>query len=65
EERSMGSGADALAIAIVEGSTSGVQGSRFGVGIHRNTTTASVMALISLARRLEVSLPEPADTKPN
>lgn len=63
EERSMGTGADALAIAIVEGSTSAIQGSRFGVGIHRNTTTASVMALISLARRLEVTLPEPADAK--
>ena len=51
EERSMGSGADAQALAIVEGSCQGVPGSRFGAGQHANTVTASILAVLSLAGR--------------
>lgn len=51
EERSMGEGADAAAMCIVEVATEGVAGSRFGAGMHRNTVTASVRAIISAANR--------------
>ncbi|GKW48638.1 2-isopropylmalate synthase [Halomonas sp. NCCP-2165] len=52
EERSLGKGADAPALAIVEGSRPGVAGSRFGVGCHPNLVTASVQAVLSVAARL-------------
>jgi len=51
EERSMGEGADAAAMCIVEVAMEGVAGSRFGAGMHRNTVTASVRAIISAANR--------------
>ncbi len=51
EERSMGEGADAVAMCIVEVAMDGVAGSRFGAGMHRNTVTASVQAIISAANR--------------
>ncbi|MDD3354188.1 2-isopropylmalate synthase [Zoogloea sp.] len=51
EERSMGKGADAAAMCIVEVALEGVAGSRFGAGMHRNTVTASVRAIISAANR--------------
>lgn len=51
EERSLGAGADAVALAIVEVSTPGVPGSRFGVGRHENSATASVLAVLSAAAR--------------
>lgn len=51
EERSMGEGADAAAMCIVEVAMDGVAGSRFGAGMHRNTVTASVQAIISAANR--------------
>ena len=47
----MGSGADAQALAIVEGSCQGGPGSRFGAGQHANTVTASILAVLSLASR--------------
>ncbi|MCK6392886.1 2-isopropylmalate synthase [Zoogloea sp.] len=51
EERSMGEGADAAAMCIVEVAMEGMAGSRFGAGMHRNTVTASVQAIISAANR--------------
>jgi len=51
EERSLGAGADAMALAIVEAAWPGVPGSRFGVGWHANITTASVLAVLSAAAR--------------
>lgn len=51
EERSLGTGADAMAVAIVEAALPGVPGSRFGVGLHTNIVTASVLAVLSVAAR--------------
>ena len=53
EERSLGQGADAQAIAIVEAALPGVPGSRFGVGKHANIITASVLAVVNAAARFE------------
>ena len=67
EERSMGEGADAAAVAIIEVAMDGVAGSCFGAGMHRNTVTASVRAIISAANRMRgrqaeaASQAEPAD----
>ena len=52
EERSVGSGADAQALAMIEASCEGKPGARFGAGLHANIVTASLMSLISGARRL-------------
>jgi len=52
EERSMGEGADAAAMCLVEVAMDGVAGSCFGAGMHRNTVTASVRALVSAANRI-------------
>ena len=54
EERSMGEGADAAAMCIVEVAMDGMAGSRFGAGMHRNTVTASVRAIICAANRAGV-----------
>ena len=54
EERSLGSGADAEALAIVEAAIPGVPGSRFGVGRHLNIVTASVLAVLSAAARFSM-----------
>jgi 2-isopropylmalate synthase len=54
EERSVGSGADAQALAMIEASCEGKPGARFGAGLHANIVTASLMSLISGARRLGV-----------
>lgn len=51
EERSLGAGADASAVAIVEIAWPGVAGSRFGVGMHPNIITASVLAVLSAVTR--------------
>lgn len=51
EERSLGAGSDAAALAIVEAAIPGVPGSRFGVGQHSNIVTASVLAVLSAATR--------------
>jgi 2-isopropylmalate synthase len=51
EERSLGAGADAVALAIVEAAWPGVPGSRFGVGRHPNIATASILAVLSAAAR--------------
>jgi hypothetical protein len=55
EERFPGRGADASALAIVEAARTGVAGRRFGVGIHENIVTASVLAVLSAAARLGVT----------
>lgn len=47
EERSTGSGANATAVAYVEMSAAGMSGATFGVGMHPNIITASVLAVIS------------------
>jgi 2-isopropylmalate synthase len=51
EERAIGSGANAKAMAIVELATDQLSGTYFGVGHHSNIVTASLMALISGVRR--------------
>lgn len=60
EERSLGAGADATALAIVEAVMPGVPGSRFGVGRHANIVTASVLAVLSAAARFS-TMDEAAD----
>jgi 2-isopropylmalate synthase len=52
EERSVGSGADAKALAMIEASCDGKPGARYGAGLHANIVTASLMSLVSGARRL-------------
>ncbi|VEI69805.1 2-isopropylmalate synthase [Serratia rubidaea] len=60
EERSLGAGSDATALAIVEAVMPGVPGSRFGVGRHANIVTASVLAVLSAAARFS-TVDEAAD----
>src|SRR5690349_12851839 len=55
EERALRAGADASALAIVEAARDGVTGIRYGAGRHANIATASVLAVLSAARRLGVS----------
>ncbi len=52
EERSLGQGANAKAIAIIELVDKSRQVSTFGVGIHDNITTASVQAIVACVNRL-------------
>ena len=52
EERSMGEGADAVAMAIVEVAMPGVAGTCFGAAMHRNTVTASVRAVVAAVNRI-------------
>lgn len=47
EERSLGSGAGASALAVLELSLEGKPGSRFGVGKHTNLATASIFAVLN------------------
>jgi len=51
EERSLGGGADAPALAVVEAAWPGVAGSRHGAGLHPNIVTASVQAVLGAASR--------------
>ena len=55
EERALRAGADASALAIVEAARDGVSGIRYGAGRHNNIATASVLAVLSAARRLGVT----------
>jgi 2-isopropylmalate synthase len=55
EERSVGSGADAKALAMIEASCDGKPGARYGAGLHANIVTASLMSLVSGVRRLGLS----------
>ena len=52
EERSVGAGAAAKALAIVEATADGV--TRFGVGLNANIVTASLLAVASSAARLGI-----------
>jgi len=52
EERAMGTGADANALAIIEAAINDKPSIRFGVGVSRNIVTASILAVISAANRL-------------
>ncbi|MDE2263284.1 MAG: hypothetical protein KGL45_12220 [Gammaproteobacteria bacterium] len=61
EERSLGRGADASALAIVEAARTGVAGTRCGVGVHANIVTASVLAVLSAAARLGVTAADLVD----
>jgi 2-isopropylmalate synthase len=47
EERAIGDGADAAAVAFAEFVIDGLPGSTFGAGMHRNIVTASVLAILS------------------
>lgn len=53
EERSIGSGAQAQAWAIVEAASPGVAGTRFGAARHVNIVTASILAVLSAANHLQ------------
>lgn len=52
EERSLAQGSDAAAIAYVELAGEDIQGSLYGVGIHSNIVTASLLAVLSGINRL-------------
>ncbi|MFT3813117.1 MAG: 2-isopropylmalate synthase [Acidovorax sp.] len=52
EERAIGAGSDARALAIVEAGLTGQPGAAFGVGMHHNIVTASIQAVVSAANRL-------------
>lgn len=52
EERNLGQGNDAEAVALIELSTDVLSGSYFGVGIHSNSTTASILAVLSALARI-------------
>jgi 2-isopropylmalate synthase len=51
EERSVGVGADSRAAAFVELAVEGGAGPRFGVGLHTNIVTASILAVIAAMNR--------------
>jgi 2-isopropylmalate synthase len=56
EEKSLGSGADASAIAIIECHNSLKNETKFGVGKHSDITTASLLALVNVSNRFNLSL---------
>ncbi|ROR04049.1 2-isopropylmalate synthase [Delftia acidovorans] len=58
EERSLGQGAGAMALAIVEAALPSVAGTRFGAGRHANIVTASILAVLHAAGRLVAAQPE-------
>ena len=51
EERSLGKGSNAKAITFLEMAIEGVPGTHYGVGIHDNFVTASILAVISGVNR--------------
>ena len=52
EAHPIGAGTDARTVAFVEAARDGVAGTRFGVGIDRDPTAASLRALVCAAERL-------------
>jgi 2-isopropylmalate synthase len=52
EERSIGSGAHAKALALIELQVKGTGKSAFGAGVHDNIVTASIEAIIACTNRL-------------
>lgn len=53
EERNLSQGNDAEAITIIELSVTDLPGSYFGVGIHTNSTTAAILAILSGLARID------------
>ena len=53
EERSLHQGSDAEAVAYVELAGDFIQGALYGVGIHVNTVTASLLAILSAMNRID------------
>jgi len=53
EERSLGGGAGAQALAMIEVAWPGVPGSRFGAGSHGNIVVASIQALLVAVARFD------------
>ena len=51
EEQSLGKGSDAKAITFIEMAINGASGATYGVGIHDNFVTASILAVISGVNR--------------
>jgi 2-isopropylmalate synthase len=51
EERSLGGGADAQALALVEVAWPGEAGTRFGAGCHANIVSASIQAVLCAVSR--------------
>jgi 2-isopropylmalate synthase len=60
EERALGEGSDARAVAFAEITANDVPGTVFGVGIHENIVTASVLAVMSGINRICARMPEAA-----
>jgi 2-isopropylmalate synthase len=52
EERSLGSGSDAKAVAFMEAQIPGSGEALFGIGIHADIVTASLRAVVSAANRI-------------
>lgn len=52
EEHAISAGSDARALAVVEADGAGGRSARFGVGLHENTVTASLMAVVNAANRV-------------
>ena len=59
EEHSLGKGADARAVAYVEMTVPGRPGATFGVGVHGNIITASVLAVVSGINRSQAGAAAP------
>lgn len=57
EERAMGKGADAIAIAFAEMENDVVPGTTFGVGMDRNILTASIRAVVTGINRIFARMP--------
>lgn len=53
EERNLSQGNDAEAIAMIELSIAEIAGTYFGVGIHTNSTTAAIFAVLSALARMD------------
>ncbi len=52
EERAIGNGSDARAVAYVELGKAGMNGACYGVGVHANIVTASILAIVSGVNRV-------------
>ena len=63
EERALGLGANARAVAMVEAAMEGTSATTFGVGIDPNIVTASVRAIVSAANRLLARLDDAERTQ--
>ena len=63
EQHSLGSGAQAMSMAIVEAAHPRATGTRFGVGIHQSIATASVLATLSAFNRLGAGRPTADNTE--